>query len=253
MARIGLQQDNTELRSMTFCDIRELISVYKAAFFDLDGTLVDTERIYSQSLHQTMLRRGAEISLCDVHSACYGRGWNELYEVLNSKLQDRFIDADEMVSEVSKQFHSQLSRNDIDCGITGSVLLARHLAKRMPIAVISGSSRQDIVRLLERINLLDTVSFVLGYEDYAKGKPSPDGYRSAAEKLRVRPEQCIVFEDSQPGIRSARSAGMYCVAVRHSQNADQDTSEADWIVDDLSILIRDGLPMPDTIGSKGRM
>lgn len=227
--------------------------MYKAAFFDLDGTLVDTEKMYSQSLHQTMLRRGAQISLCDVHSACYGRGWNELYDLLNPKLRDRFIDADEMVSEVSKQFHGQLSRNEIDCGITGSVLLARHLAKRMPVAVISGSSRKDIMRLLERINLMDTVVFVMGYEDYTNGKPSPDGYRSAAEKLRVKPEQCIVFEDSQPGIRSARGAGMYCVALRHAQNMDQDTSEADWVVDDLSILISEGLPLPDTIESKGAM
>jgi HAD superfamily hydrolase (TIGR01509 family) len=84
---------------------------------------------------------------------------------------------------------------------------------RIPLAVVSGGWRRVVVQSLTTIGLLDKFETIVGAEDYANGKPAPDAFLIAAERLGVAPKDCLVFEDTLLGIQAATAAGMASVQV----------------------------------------
>ncbi len=84
------------------------------------------------------------------------------------------------------------------------------------------------------MNIGEVIAFYLGHEDYEPGKPHPACYLTAARKLGVAPERCVVFEDSDAGLCAAKDAGMYGVALSRSGRPGQAYSRADLILSDLA-------------------
>ena len=84
---------------------------------------------------------------------------------------------------------------------------------RIPFAVVSGSTRDSVVGSLSVLGLLEKFDTIVSAEDYKRGKPAPDGYLLAAERLGVSPADCLVFEDTEMGVESATAAGMASVKV----------------------------------------
>jgi HAD superfamily hydrolase (TIGR01509 family) len=87
---------------------------------------------------------------------------------------------------------------------------------RIPFAVVSGSTRDSVVGSLSVLGLLDKFDTIVSADDYKHGKPAPDGYLLAAERLGVAPADCLVFEDTEMGIEAATAAGMASVKVATS-------------------------------------
>lgn len=83
----------------------------------------------------------------------------------------------------------------------------------LPFAVVSGSSRESVIKTLTTINLLDRFAVLVGSEDYENSKPAPDAFLVAASRLNVSPQDCLVFEDTTLGIQAASAAGMASVRV----------------------------------------
>jgi HAD superfamily hydrolase (TIGR01509 family) len=83
----------------------------------------------------------------------------------------------------------------------------------IPMAVVSGSSRESVVNSLTTLGLLEKFETIVAAEDYSRGKPAPDGFLTAAERLGVEPEDCLVFEDTAFGIQAATAAGMASVRI----------------------------------------
>jgi HAD superfamily hydrolase (TIGR01509 family) len=84
---------------------------------------------------------------------------------------------------------------------------------RIPMAVVSGSRRESVVNSLTSVHLLDKFDTMVCAEDYKNGKPAPDAFLLAAERLGVAPKDCLVFEDTDLGIQAATAAGMASVRV----------------------------------------
>jgi len=84
---------------------------------------------------------------------------------------------------------------------------------RIPFAVVSGSTRESVVRSLEITHLLDKFDVLVCAGEYERGKPAPDPFLLAARKLNVPPEHCLVFEDTDLGIDAATAAGMQSVRI----------------------------------------
>jgi HAD superfamily hydrolase (TIGR01509 family) len=85
--------------------------------------------------------------------------------------------------------------------------------KRIPFAVVSGGTLETVVASLTAVNLLDKFDVFVCAGDYKKGKPDPEPFLLAAEKLGVNPKDCLVFEDTEMGIQAATAAGMASVRV----------------------------------------
>jgi HAD superfamily hydrolase (TIGR01509 family) len=84
---------------------------------------------------------------------------------------------------------------------------------RIPFAVVSGSTRESVAASLRSLKLLDRFAAMVCAGDYVKGKPAPEAFLLAAHQLKVAPESCLVFEDTEMGIEAATAAGMASVKV----------------------------------------
>jgi HAD superfamily hydrolase (TIGR01509 family) len=84
---------------------------------------------------------------------------------------------------------------------------------KIPFAVVSGSTRESVVKSLEAVGLLDKFDTLVCAGDYAKSKPDPEPFLLAASRLGVAPAACLVFEDTDMGIQAATAAGMASVKV----------------------------------------
>jgi HAD superfamily hydrolase (TIGR01509 family) len=109
--------------------------------------------------------------------------------------------------------------------------------KNVPCAVASSTQRANIAAVLDRIGLIRAFSAIVSAEDVSHGKPDPEVFLKAAEKLGVEPRRCIVFEDAYVGIDAGHAAGMKVIAVT-TTHAARELRAADLVVarlDDLSL------------------
>ena len=113
-------------------------------------------------------------------------------------------------------------------------------ADRYPLAIASGALRNEIELILEEAGLRKAFRHITSAEDVTHGKPAPDpflhalaGLNNQSERLALAPANCLVIEDSLPGIRGARAAGMKVLAVANT-HAMQDLGEADSITHSLT-------------------
>ncbi len=90
---------------------------------------------------------------------------------------------------------------------------------RVPFAIVSGSPRASIESTLATLKLRDRFDVIVGAEDYAHPKPDPEPFLTAARRLNVSPEKCLVFEDAPQGIAAAKAAHMKWVLVPSTPTA----------------------------------
>jgi HAD superfamily hydrolase (TIGR01509 family) len=90
---------------------------------------------------------------------------------------------------------------------------AREIARTRPVAVATGGWRRVVQRTLEVVGLGEVFPIIITPEDVVHGKPAPDMFLLAAERMGVDPRRCVVFEDGQPGVDGARAAGMDVVII----------------------------------------
>jgi len=202
----------------------------RAVFFDLDGTLADTERQNAEAVARVLGRAGRSLS-DEEREFVIGHGWHEIYHqlVTNGGVT---VGYEELMHKAGVERVRIVDEEGLDV-LPGAVDTVRRLTSRYAAAVVSGSSRAEVEAVLRKLDVLGCFPWFLGAEDTARGKPFPDGYLLAATRLQVAPADCLVLEDSTAGIRAARAAGMKVIGVRAGNFAKQPQDEADRVVDTL--------------------
>jgi HAD superfamily hydrolase (TIGR01509 family) len=127
----------------------------------------------------------------------------------------------------------------------GARELVQSLAREVPLAIASGALRSEIERILAPSGLRPLFHAIVGAEDVERGKPDPEPYLTAMAHVRarapgLRPADCVVIEDTMPGIASALAAGMKVVAVAQTYPPEK-LRAATLVVDSLAALDVDGL------------
>lgn len=204
----------------------------KGYIFDLDGTLLDTETVWIAVMERLFAAHEISITHEEVVKIVCGRAASDIYNDTIAVSNGKLSDAGAIAAEAYKYFEEMKESTDIR--INGSIELLKRLSMIAPVCIASGSPRVVIEEGIKYMGIEKNVSFFLGSEDYAKGKPNPTVFLLAAQKLGVDPTDCVVFEDSCPGVTAAKRAGMKCVAVVLPNHPKQDVSQADAILDDLS-------------------
>jgi HAD superfamily hydrolase (TIGR01509 family) len=204
-------------------------SGYRAAVFDLDGTIVDSE---PRSLRA--LRR-----LFDAHRVPHddallrrfvGRRGPEVFAELGDLFPGRH--PVQLSAEVEAYFHEP--GQPPLAALPGAAELAAGIHQQGdPLALVTSASRAHAVPTLQRLGLLGLFQVIVAGDDVTVGKPHPEGYRRASEELGVEPSRCVAFEDSPAGLAAASAAGMYCVAVV-TTHPRSELSDADQIVAGLT-------------------
>jgi len=202
-----------------------------AYLFDLDGTLIETEALWTAAIHKWILSCGKDIDYATVNHWVLGRSWFGICDDIFERFPDLRADPVELL-DVTRAFYFK-ERATTDIRIHSSVELLRRLSKTAPCVIVSGSAREDIREAIDIMGIGDCLQFYLGCEDYPRGKPDPVCFLTAAQRLGVAPEDCVVFEDSAAGILSGKRAGMTVVALSRPESVKQDTSLADIVLEDL--------------------
>ena len=178
--------------------------------FDLDGTLIDTMPLHYRAWDAAMRAAGLPHALDEDYFYALGgvptRRVAEMFgERYNLKLDPDLVFHAKEALFTELQGDAKLIEPVVD--------FARRMQATHPLAIASGGPRVIVQRSLEITGLRHLFSAVVTADDVKHGKPSPDMFLLAAQQLGVPPEQCLVFEDAEPGIQGALAAGLKVVRV----------------------------------------
>ena len=198
-----------------------------AVIFDCDGTLVDSEPLARTAWERALAPYGYELTDADAESSVglpYPRVHAYFAERAELPAAEPFWA--EFSGELFALIDSELAPFD------DAVEAARELrARGIPVGVASSSPRDRLQRTLRRAGLLDAFDVVVAGDEVTNGKPAPDMFLLAAERLGVAPDQCIVIEDSPPGVQAGVAAGMHTIGVSRTGAT---LTGADRVVDFLT-------------------
>ena len=194
---------------------------FKAYLFDCDGTIVD-----SMPLHYVAWKRVfAEHGCSFPEELFYAWGGMPVRAIIAALNEEHGLSMP--IEETAR--NKELYYNELIEELKAIPEVLAHIEDqhgRIPFAVVSGSTRDSVELSLGTLGLLDRFDMLVCAGDYAKGKPDPEPFLTAARLLGVNPEECLVFEDAETGVMAARAAGMAVVKVPlpHERMAEADVS-----------------------------
>lgn len=182
----------------------------QAVLFDLDGTLIDSEKNWYESDKAFIRSFGREYTT-DMWENTIGMGGR----AMAAMLKDQWSLSDSLDELAVKKDNAYLAQaRGRTKGFPEMLKLVEAFRlQRMPMAVASGSSLRVIREVLNEVGILGKFSLLTSADQVPQGKPAPDLFLYTARKLGVNPENCLVFEDSLYGVKAGLAAGMTVVAV----------------------------------------
>ena len=181
---------------------------FRAYLFDCDGTIVDSMPLHYRAWKQALGEWGCTYPE-DLFYQWGGKPIREILAELN-RMQGLSMPVEEVARRKESLYYSLLPQLTAVPEVLEQIEAAH---QRIPFAVVSGSTRESVVKSLEVTHLLDKFDVLVCAGEYARAKPAPDPFLLAAKKLNVAPEACLVFEDTDLGVEAATAAGMASVRV----------------------------------------
>lgn len=195
-----------------------------AVIFDLDGTLLDTEKYFRINWPKTFEHFGYTMT-DQQYLSIRSLGRPFIYETLKAYSGDPDFNYEEVRSYRSKLMEESLQQNGIELK-KGAVHLLSHLKKKGIICAIATASPVDrSERYLKQTGILSYFDKIISARNMKEGKPSPDVYQFAVNELGLEPHECLAVEDSPNGVLSASRAGLKVVFVPDLTPADEETEK----------------------------
>lgn len=189
---------------------------FAAVLFDMDGSLVDTEPMWHAAEIDVMAGHGTQWTLADQRYAI-GGPMSRVGQYMVDRLTAQGvtgISAEGILAELLAAFERHLDAGEIAVYDGADALLAQATAAGLPLALVSNSTR----RLMDKVLAANpglTFEVTIAGDEVPLAKPHPDPYWTAAHRLGVPIEECLIVEDSPTGVAAARDSGACVVAVAH--------------------------------------
>jgi beta-phosphoglucomutase-like phosphatase (HAD superfamily) len=178
---------------------------YAGYIFDCDGTLADTMPLHFRAWREALNSAGARFEF--TWELFMSRAGMSLEKTVLELAGQFDVPLDALL--VAEQHRSIYGTLELQVrAVPGVVEFAREVSVFAPVSVASGSIRQNVLSSLAAIGALDLFSVVITPEDVTHGKPDPEMFLLAAQRMGVAPKDCLVLEDGALGIEAARRAGM---------------------------------------------
>jgi HAD superfamily hydrolase (TIGR01509 family) len=205
----------------------------KAVIFDMDGVMIDSEPLWEKTERILLARRNID----------YSPEYRDLIVGLNQRdsgklLRDTFSlgeSVDEIISE-RIDILTSIYEEELELVPALTPLLEALRPRGYLLAVASSSPLRVISFVLDMFSLRPYFDAVVSGECTENGKPHPDIYLHTADRLSVRPQECVAIEDSINGVRSATGAGMYCIAIPDKRLSREAFEKAHLILESMDEL-----------------
>ena len=200
----------------------------RAVLWDLDGVLVDSAPFHFQAWRELLASLGRELSEADFRRTFGLR--NDA--ILRDLLGDLSPAEMERLAARKEGLFRQAARGNISA-LPGALALLRLLREGgLRLALVSSTPHANIDLVLRSLEVETAFDVVVGEEDVTRGKPDPEGFLLAAERLGVPPGECVVIEDAPMGVEAAKRGGMRCVGVYRGRPRET-LAKADLVVESL--------------------
>ena len=201
----------------------------KAAVFDMDGLIFDTERLFMEQLAIVMKEQGYVLSK-KIYCETLGIGGEPLKEIMCSYFGEAYP-----FSEMGKKAEEKVRMVAETVGLVIKPRIPEVLCflkeKGILCAIASTTNSNAIKHYLKSAGILSYFQEIVGGEMVKKSKPEPDIFLLACKRLNLEPNQCVVLEDSEYGVRAAKRAGCSVICVPDlKQPSDEVIEMADYLV-----------------------
>lgn len=227
----------------------------RALIFDCDGVIADTEPAHYAMFNRVLRGRGFYISRRTYDRAYLALNDRDCFKAFSENNRLGWSDREILACAAEKAgLYGRFLREGRVKIYPGVRSLIRDASGKAQLAVCSGALRNEVEHILRASGLARYFPVIVAADDVKRGKPSPEGFRLALEKLNrrapfarrrnrgrpaaprlrgIEPGECVVIEDSPPGIEAAGAAGMRCIGVTNSYPAIR-LGRADWVVRSLA-------------------
>jgi HAD superfamily hydrolase (TIGR01509 family) len=209
--------------------------VIRGFLFDLDGTLVDSERETAEAMARALSRHhGIEIEQYD-RDFIIGRSWLAIYDSLIQRYPLITWSRAEMIAKTAALREEVIAELGVRVmpGARGVLEWTRRAHKR---GLVTGSSRVEVEQVLPHLGEHAAFDVIVAAEDVGRSKPAPDGYHAAMAALGLGAHEVVVIEDSEAGITAGREAGCTVLAVRAGNFGGWKQDHAHRVIDTLDEL-----------------
>ena len=204
----------------------------QAVAFDFNGTLSDDEPVLARVYSELFAELGHPLTPDEYYEHLAGHTDEEMFV--------RWLgeSSEELIRERVRRYNTLVSDGStVDEDVRDAV---RWAAARMPVAVVSAALRDEIEPVLNASGVRDLFALVLSQDDVTRGKPDPQPYLLAAERLGLSPDELLVFEDTDVGVASAKAAGARVVGLTRTLGAER-MAAADALVERIDVRVLESL------------
>lgn len=189
----------------------------KAVIFDMDGVLIDAKDWHYDALNQALRLFGLEISRADHLTTFDGLPTRRKLEML-TVTEGLPVELHGFLNELKQAYTMEIVNARCRPTFIHEYALAKLKSRGIKLAVASNSVRNSVVAMMERSHLAVYLDVMLSNEDVSKPKPDPEIYIRAMEQLGVQPQEALIVEDNEHGIRAARASGAHVLVVKTVQD-----------------------------------
>lgn len=185
----------------------------QAIVFDFDGVLVNSEPVHLQATRDAIALRGLAISDAEYYQRYVGYDDVGMFAQLAEDRGLRWCSDDVQELVVAKALRFEALEQTGLMLVAGARECVRRMAGLAPLAIASGARRDEIERILRRMDLDSMFRLIVASGDTPSSKPGPDPYLAAVAALQAKPDRSIAIEDTAAGLASAKAAGLRCIGV----------------------------------------
>ena len=204
--------------------------------FDMNGVITDDEDLHELATQKVFGKLGVALTPDLYRQYCLGRtdaaAFVDLVRVFGLKdvevatvIRDKSVLYQELVADNLKVY-------------PGVIDLIHKLYRKYTLALTTSSTFEEVEAIVDQLGIRHLFRTIVCARDVQRGKPDPEPFLLTAKRLGVAPQECLVIEDSENGVRSAKAAGMPCVAITNTEDPDR-LSLADHVVKRYSEIVED--------------
>lgn len=205
----------------------------KAVFFDFDGTLADTDQVHLDCWNQVLEKYNVHFDQETYSRHFAGNSTDVIAQWLKKSIPSIHTSVESLGSAKDDLYEDWMRGKPTPLKLGGPELIASLVNQGIDTAIVTGGPLGSIIGTLEHYGITNSFKAFVTREDVSLGKPSPEGYLIALHRLQVNADSSLAIEDTNAGVRAARSAGLTTCAIPHLYTRHHDFTPADIICSDM--------------------